>query len=108
MNRLIRVMIFAPWIAGVAMISYGTRADDAPGYPCPGKDPCKVITITQNESDSLTNALFPAALWANRTMTDLVEMWRNKIQQAPQGKVQSETKPEPKVEAKPETPTTEK
>lgn len=82
----------------LAVIAWSPRArsDDAPTYPCPTKEPCKVITITQEESNSLTNALFPAALWANRTMIELVEMWRNKIAAAPAGKVQ-----EPKPESQP-------
>ncbi len=91
------------WIAAWLMLlvailwfCFGRPAQSAETYPCPtGAPSCKVITITPQEADTLTQAIFPAALWANRTFTDLVEQWKQKLQQAPAGKVE-EAKIEPK------------
>lgn len=56
---------------------------------------CKVITINPAEELSLIgqNNIFDSALWARRFELDAVtRYWREKLQNAPQGTVQSPAK----------------
>ena len=68
-------------------------AEDCPA----GASTCKVLVLTTQEEQTLTNSIFPAALWANRTFTDLIEAWKQKLAAAPAGTV----KPTPDANANP-------
>ncbi len=93
----------AAWLALCIVIVwyfFGVRQSRADDYPCPaGAKSCKIVVLTPEEERTLLDPIFPSAVWANRTLTDLIEQWKIKLQQAPAGKV-VEAKPAP---AKPET-----
>lgn len=60
-------------------------------YPCPANaKSCKVITLTPEEEASLVGSegLLDHAAWANRVrFGDFVHGWRDKVRNAPAGKV---------------------
>jgi len=66
--------------------------------PCPNNQPCKVLTLTPAEEQTLTgpNGIFDQATWASRsTMTDIVAAWREKIKQAKAGTVETSKEQKP-------------
>lgn len=76
-----------------------TAASSAFAESCPNNQPCKVITLTPQEEQTLTGpgGIFAQAEWASRsTMSDLVAAWKEKLKQAKPGTVE-----EPKVKETP-------
>lgn len=76
-----------------------------PSGTCPkGADPCKIISMTQDEINSLIGPgmILDQAEWANRSgMSGIASAWKQKIAQSPLGKKYEEPKKdEPKEEPK--------
>lgn len=76
--------------AFMLVLSAASRAQEAPG-DCPkGQGPCRIVTMTEQEIQSLTGngLIFESAVWANRAnLTAVVEAWKQKIANSPQGRV---------------------
>jgi hypothetical protein len=85
----------------LAMAFFPSKAQDITKVPCPaGAQSCKVVIMTSDEQQSLLRpgGVFDQALWANRSgMEALLQAWKNKIAQAPDGIV---AKPEQKEDQK--------
>lgn len=101
-ERTVSFIVWSTVIAAVVLVAVmagRARGQELPAYPCPiaGK-PCKIVVMTPEEEKTLTDPdmLMDHAIWANRVKFDsLVAAWRQKLQQAPAGKI-VEPKPEDK------------
>lgn len=74
------------------------HAQEASGTCPAGVPKCKILAVTPDEEKSLAgpNMIFDHAQWANRAgLSDLINAWRSKLANAPEGKVA-----EPKTPAK--------
>ena len=72
------------------VLSAASRAQEAP-VDCPkGQGACRVVTMTEQEIQSLAGpgAIFESAVWANRAaLTAVIEAWKQKIAGSPPGRL---------------------
>jgi len=77
MKSFVAILVAATFLAPVA-----AKAEQCPE----GVMSCKVVTISPEELKTLTDIIFPSAIWANRAQsTDLAKAWENKIANSPAG-----------------------
>ena len=95
-DRSIAVSIWMIVLAALILVSIlaayaRPAAAQEVSYPCPaGAKSCKIVVMVPDEENTLIGAdmIFDHAVWANRVKFDsLVAAWREKLRQAPQGKV---------------------
>lgn len=100
---LLMLMLVAVLIAAMLFASRPARSQTPDPTLCPAATPCKVITMTQQEMDTLVgpSMVFDVALWGNRAgFSVLIEQWREKLKNAPLGKMPDAPKAENKSGAK--------
>lgn len=102
MDRDIRNILWA-FLGGLALVAlillaFGRSAKSQPadlGTCPPGAKSCKILTITPEEEQTLAgpDMVWDQALWARQQFGPLLKAWRDKFQNAPQGKPYVEPTP---------------
>lgn len=99
-----KILLTAALLVATIALVCNALAETAPplGECPPGAPSCKVVIMTPQEEQTLTgqNGVFDQAVWASRsTMQTLVDAWKQKLAQSPNGtKAPEPKKPEAKVE----------